>query len=202
METPTAGRDVKDWIRSSVDQQRYRELHWDGSFWDYLRLVEQNPSFLRNAFQRVYDMINFHGVDERQEGSEKIIHYRFFDDPIGQGEDALYGLDKQLNNLVGILKSGAFGYGTERRILLLHGPVVSAKSTIARMLKKGLEYYSRRPEGAVYTFYWKLEEESADSIPCPMHEEPLRLLPREAREKLLKDLNKKFKAGYRLEVEG
>jgi serine protein kinase len=202
MESSLAGRDVKDWVRTAVDLKSYRELHWEGNFWDYLQLVEQNPAVARNAFQRVYDMILHHGVEERQEGSEKIIHYRFFDDPIGHGEDALYGLDRPLNALVGILKSGAYGYGTERRILLLHGPVGSAKSTIARLLKKGLEDYTRKAEGALYTFYWRLEEEGKDPIACPMHEEPLRLLPRDARDKLLRDLNRKHKAGYRLEIEG
>ncbi len=41
--------------------------------------------------------------------------------------------------LVDFFKSAAQGYGTEKRILLLHGPVGSSKSTIARLLKKGLE---------------------------------------------------------------
>ena len=39
--------------------------------------------------------------------------------------------------LVHNVKSAAYGYGTEKRILLLHGPVGSSKSTIARLLKKG-----------------------------------------------------------------
>ncbi|MBI3817851.1 MAG: serine protein kinase [Planctomycetes bacterium] len=202
MDASLSGRDLKDWVRSAIDRDRYRELHWEGTFWDYLKIVEQNPLVVRNAFQRIYDMILMHGVDERQEGSERIVKYRFFEDPIGGGEDALYGLDKQLGQLVSIFKSGAYGYGTERRILLLHGPVGSAKSTIARLLKKGIEEYSRRPEGALYTFGWRLEDESRELIPCPMHEEPLRLLPPSARVKLLKDLNKKVKAGYRLEVNG
>jgi predicted Ser/Thr protein kinase len=38
-------------------------------------------------------------------------------------------------------------YGTERRVLLLHGPVGTAKSTIVRLLKKGLEAYSRTEDG-------------------------------------------------------
>src|SRR5215468_10649787 len=46
-------------------------------------------------------------------------------------------------------------YGTERRVLLLHGPVGSSKSTIARLLKKGLEEYSRTDEGMVFSFAWK-----------------------------------------------
>ena len=45
-------------------------------------------------------------------------------------------------SLVDFFKSAAQGYGTERRILLLHGPVGSAKSTICRLLKKGLEIHS------------------------------------------------------------
>ncbi|MFN0206117.1 MAG: PrkA family serine protein kinase [Planctomycetota bacterium] len=202
MDATANTRDVREWVRSTVDRNRYRELHWEGTFWDYIKIVEETPLVVRNAFQRVYDMILSYGVDERMEGSDKIVHYRFFDDPIGHGEDALYGLERQLNALVSIFKSGAYGYGTERRILLLHGPVGSAKSTIARLLKKGLEDYSRRPDGAIYTFSWKIENESKDLIPCPMHEDPLRLLPADSREKLLRDLNKKIKAGYRLEVAG
>ena len=56
--------------------------------------------------------------------------------------------------LVNVFKSAAQGYGTERRVILLHGPVGSSKSTIARLLKKGIEEYSRTPEGALYTFDW------------------------------------------------
>ena len=54
-------------------------------------------------------------------------------------------------NLVNVLKSAAHGYGTERRVLLLHGPVGSSKSTIARLIKKGLERYSRTEEGRLFT---------------------------------------------------
>jgi len=42
-----------------------------------------------------------------------------------------------------LFRSAAEGYGTDKRILLLHGPVGSSKSTIARLLKKGAEHYSR-----------------------------------------------------------
>ena len=52
--------------------------------------------------------------------------------------------------LVSVFKSAARGFGTERRVLLLHGPVGSAKSTITRLLKKGVEHYSRTSDGALY----------------------------------------------------
>ena len=90
--------------------------------------------------------------------------------------------------LMNVLKSAAQGYGTERRIILLHGPVGSAKSTIARQLKKGIEEYSRTPEGALYTYYWTLPGAlselagGSEMFPSPMHDEPLRLIPREWRD--------------------
>ena len=56
--------------------------------------------------------------------------------------------------LVHVLKAAAEGYGPEKRVILLHGPVGSSKSTIARLLKKGIEHYSRTPDGALYTFDW------------------------------------------------
>ena len=52
------------------------------------------------------------------------------------------------------MKSAAAGYGIERRVLLLHGPVGSSKSTIVRMLKKGIERYSSTDDGALYTLGW------------------------------------------------
>ena len=40
--------------------------------------------------------------------------------------------------LVNVLKAAAQGLGPEKRVILLHGPVGSSKSTIVRMLKKGI----------------------------------------------------------------
>ena len=70
--------------------------------------------------------------------------------------DAVYGLERPLMQLVDFFKSAAQGYGTERRILLLHGPVGSSKSTIARLLKKGLESYSKTEPGKLFSYAWRL----------------------------------------------
>ena len=118
-------------------------------------LVMANPKVARNAYQRLYDMILSHGVTEYTRHHERYTHYRLFDDPLDAGRDAVFGLDAPLMRLVNNIKSAAFGYGTEKRILLLHGPVGSSKSTIARLLKKGLESYSGQKEGALYTFGWR-----------------------------------------------
>src|SRR4030095_9648873 len=94
--------------------------------------------------------------------------------------------------MVNIFKAAAQRYGTEKRILLLHGPVGSAKSTMVRLLKKGLENYSKTPEGALYTFGWR--DESSDPpryLDCPMHEEPLHLIPEQLREEVIANLNER-----------
>jgi PrkA AAA domain len=48
-------------IDRKLDVARFREQHWEGSFWEYLDIVQENPAVARNAFQRVYDMILKYG---------------------------------------------------------------------------------------------------------------------------------------------
>jgi serine protein kinase len=195
-------------IEKSVSLESYRELNWTGSFHDYLAIVTENPRASRNAFQRLYDMVLSYGTTEYKSMKEKMVHYHFFDDPIDGGEDAVYGLDAQLMKLVGHVKAAAYGYGTEKRVLLLHGPVGSAKSTIARLFKKGLEAYSRTPEGALYSFRWLVDEGDAVGLhergphDCPMHEEPLHLIPLDSRARVLEEVNRGLDAEYRLELPG
>src|SRR5512133_924058 len=172
-------------IAKLQDSKQYAELHWEGSFEDYLSLVRQNPRVTRTAFQRIYDMILSHGKTEYIDNKKKLISYHFFRDEKFGGRDAIYGLDVPLMKLVNVFKSAAQGYGTERRVILLHGPVGSSKSTIARLLKKGIEAYSKTAEGALYTFAWDIDRVNLDGVkrrelmPCPMHEEPLHLVPQE-----------------------
>ena len=106
-------------------------------------LSVDHPQVTRNAYQRLYDMVLSHGVEEYIDNKKKLVRYKFFRDEAHGGKDAVFGLDVPLMRLMNVLKSAAQGYGTERRIILLHGPVGSAKSTIARQLKKGMEEYSR-----------------------------------------------------------
>ncbi len=191
-------------IDQNFDQKRFLSQHWEGSFEEYLQLVAEKPWVARNAFQRVYDMIMHFGSERYSYLKEDYIRYHFFSDPIDNGRDAIFGLDRALMQLVDFLKSAAHGYGTDRRILLLHGPVGSSKSTIVRLLKKGLEYYSTLDEGALFTFAWKLEDEggAVSTAPCPMHEEPLKLVPSEAREKVLEALNADLPEGRQVRIEG
>ena len=190
-------RGLMDLITTRLDRQRFHEQHWEGSLHDYLAIAQQHPRVARNAFQRLYDMIMAHGSERYRRFKQDLVRYTFFTDPFDDGADGIFGLDEQLMALVDVFRSAAEGYGSDRRILLLHGPVGSSKSTIARLLKKGLEHYSRTEEGALYTYSWMLDENcgpaAADTeFPCPMHEDPLMLVPQEARPDLLAALNTRY----------
>jgi serine protein kinase len=193
---------VDDIVDQAIDPDAFQELHWQGSFDDYLDLLEDNPFLARTSFQRLYDMILSYGVEEVERDGETIVRYPFFSDPINDGKNAVYGLEKSLMHFVNALKAGAHEYGTERRLLLLHGPVGSAKSTILTLLKRGLEKYSRTSEGALYTYAWKTDDAPSGWKTCPMHEEPLKLIPEPVREDILEDLNQRHDRGYDLNVEG
>ncbi|MBI4566956.1 MAG: serine protein kinase, partial [Planctomycetes bacterium] len=200
----SASETVLDIIEQKVDAGHFRDLTWTGTFWEYLDLVFANPRVARNAYQRAFDMILSWGAEEVVINKEKVTRYKFFDDPISGGRDAVYGLDRPLASLVGFFKAAAYHYGTEHRVLLLHGPVGSAKSTIARLLKKGLEVYSRLPEGALYTFQWKMDRGGREEwVDSPMYEEPLKLVPLEARDAVVKEVTRKRKPGdYPVLIEG
>ncbi|HEX3152633.1 MAG TPA: serine protein kinase, partial [Gemmataceae bacterium] len=169
-----------------------------GSFEDYLNIVVDRPESTRTAFQRLYDMILSHGTEDTYENKEKITVFKFFTEFASRHGDAVYGIDRTLAQLVNTFKSAAQGYGTEKRVLLLHGPVGSAKSTIARLLKRGLEEYSRTDAGALYAYSWIMPDGSYQK--CPMHEEPLNLIPKEFRPKLLEQLNTVRKGKYEVSI--
>ena len=194
-------------IAQLQDYDLYRDLSWEGSYEEYLQVIRERPRVTRNAFQRVYDMVLSYGTDEYVDNKKKLVRYRFFQDPIDNGKDAVFGLDIPLMRLMNVLKAAAEGYGPEKRVILLHGPVGSSKSTIARMLKKGLEAYSRTPDGALYTFKWVnlkgtgLASGNEDEFDSPMHDEPLRLIPIAWRDEAMKRAELGDPA-YHIKVEG
>jgi serine protein kinase len=153
-------------------------------------------------------MILSYGVESTTQFKQEVTKYKFFSDPVDHGTDAIYGLERPLMQLVDFFKSAAQGYGTEKRILLLHGPVGSSKSTMARLLKKGLEAYSKIEAGKCYTYSWRLPKHmgggdgSEQYLECPMHEEPLLLIPREARADVLEAINEKLPEGRRVKLYG
>ncbi len=200
----SSGESILARAKSTIDTAGFREQSWTGTFAQYLDVVRREPRVTRTAFERIYDMILEQGAREYVDNRKKIVHFDFFDDVAHAGEDAIYGLDIPLMKLVNIFKSAAHRYGTERRVILLHGPVGSSKSTIARLLKKGLEAYSKTHSGALYTFGWVRDlDKREDVVPCPMHEEPLHLVPNELRTVVLQEMNEGTGANdYQVGIDG
>ncbi|MEZ4380539.1 MAG: serine protein kinase [Nannocystaceae bacterium] len=194
-------------IAALQDRKRYEDLHWTGTFEEYLALVRDNPRIARTAYERLYDMLLSHGTEEYVDNKKKITRYRFFSDDAHGGRDAVFGLDIPLMRLVNVLKAAALRYGPEKRIILLHGPVGSSKSTIVRLLKRGMEEYSRTPEGALFTYEWVLPENlrhltaGQEIYVSPMHEEPLKLIPPDVREDAITQMGLE-RDGFRPYVRG
>ncbi len=182
-----AGRDIISLVAQRQDLNQFRKKNWEGTLEQYLDLVRENPRVARNAFERVYDMIMSYGSDQYEEHRETKTRYRFFSDPDFGGRDAVFGLDGSLSVLVNAFKSAAKGYGIEKRVLLLHGPVGSSKSTIARLIKKGVERYSATDAGALYALGWAMPDGATQW--CPMHEEPLHIIPTRFRADVAAQLN-------------
>ncbi|QWU17786.1 putative serine protein kinase, PrkA [Paenibacillus sophorae] len=142
-------------------------MAWSGTFKEYIDLLKKDPTPAKTAHSRVYDMIKSHGVEEIN-GRKR---YKFF-------EQEIFGLDRAIEKLVEeYFHSAARRLDVRKRILLLMGPVSGGKSTLVTLLKRGLEQYSRTIQGAVYAIEG-----------CPMHEEPLHLIPGELRPEIEKEL--------------
>ena len=191
-------------IKSDNDDavKTYESLNWTGSFWDYVAMLEETPRIARNSYQRLYDMVMSHGTEEFTYCKRKHVKYKFFE---GLGDISIYGLEENLMEFMDILKSASRHYGPERRVILLHGPVGSSKSTIVTALKKGLEAYTQTDEGALYSFSWKLTDKDGNDtlVPCPMNEEPLKLLPDDVRNQILGNLNaSRNDDDYKLKLDG
>lgn len=153
--------------RISEYQAESDRLAWSGTFRDYVELLKSDVSPAMTAHARVYEMIESHGV-EVENGVKK---YKFF-------EQEIFGLDRAIEKLVEeYFHSAARRLDVRKRILLLMGPVSGGKSTLVTMLKRGLEGYSRTRKGAVYAIEG-----------CPMHEEPLHLIPQELRREVEESL--------------
>jgi serine protein kinase len=144
--------------------RRERELLvWEGTFREYFELLTANPHIAALSHARICDMILAAGTEKIERGRDELVRYNFF-----SGE--LFGIEEPISKIVEYFKSAAQRLEVRKRILLLMGPVGGGKSTIVAMLKRGLENWTRTEIGAVYGIKG-----------CPMHEEPLHVIPLELR---------------------
>ena len=142
-------------------RDRERGLMWEGTFAQYFEIASKKPEVGRLSHERIYHMIIDAGVETTRTGEPR---YKFF------GQE-IFGIEKPLQQIVDYFHSAAQRLEVRKRVLLLMGPVGGGKSTIVYLIKRGLEAYSRTEEGAIYAIK-----------DCPMHEEPLHLIPNDLRE--------------------
>ncbi|MBU3137434.1 PrkA family serine protein kinase [Clostridium gasigenes] len=156
----------KEFIKN--DREGSNSEKFEGTFIDYLEIVKECPDTVKLSHKRIYDMIASKGVevlkgDENARirkiyGNEVIRKYGFF-------KNEFYGIDKVIMKMVNYFNSAAMKGEESRQVLYLVGPVGAGKSSLVESLKKAL-----------------VECEPIYSIKgCPMHEDPLHLIPRHLR---------------------
>jgi serine protein kinase len=161
----------------SAFSRQHRAQHWEGTFGDFLtQVLPGNPTALaRSSHQYIWDMLRWYGRNGNGEDDAARPRELF--------RRELFGVDEPLGRVVEYFKAAAAGSDVGRRLLLLLGPPSGGKSTIAILLKRGLEEYSRTDDGALYAIKGS-----------PMHESPLNLIPA--------SLRAQFRDTYGVEIAG
>ncbi|MFH0902897.1 MAG: serine protein kinase PrkA [Pseudomonadota bacterium] len=124
------------------------------SFEEYYSLVLSDPRHqLRSAVQYLRDVFDHFGVEEIKLPRGTATRWKLFDCPWDGGRDRLFGQEEVQARVYRAICNFA-REGRVNRLILLHGPNGSAKSTFVTCLARALEYYSTLDEGALYRFNW------------------------------------------------
>jgi len=143
----------------SAYSKQHRAQRWEGTFGDFLtQILPANPAaFARSSHEYIWDMLLWHGREAQGTDVQKACELF---------KRELFGVDEPLRRVVDYFKAAAAGSDVGRRLLLLLGPPSGGKSTMAILLKRGIEEYSRTDEGALYAIKGS-----------PLRESPLNLIP-------------------------
>ena len=160
--------DFKEFIRT--DRESRNGDKFEGTFLDYLEILRENPDVAKLAHKRIYDTIMSKGVEtlkgeenpriKKIYGNETIKKYGFF-------RDEFFGIDNVIMKIVNYLHSASMKGEESRQVLYLVGPVGAGKSSLVEALKNALVQCE-----PIYAIKG-----------CPMHEEPLHLVPNHLRPK-------------------
>jgi len=124
------------------------------AFGEYLNLVLAEPTRqLRSSTQYIVDCFDHYGTSQVKYPWGDVRRFHLFDAPWADGEDRLFGQEHVQNAVYRVMRSFVQD-GRPNKLILLHGPNGSAKSTFIRCLGRALEHYSTLDEGALYRFSW------------------------------------------------
>jgi predicted Ser/Thr protein kinase len=178
------------------------------SFDDYLKEVAKNPKWhLRGAAAYFSDMFDYFGSAAIRSPAGEYQRSNLFDAPFDQGFGRVMGHERVQERLRQLVQNFVRA-GKVDRLILMHGPNGSAKTSIAHALARAGEVYSQSMEGALYRLVWVFpakhsmhgnlgfsgalkengasyayldHEELQARLPCEQKDHPLLLLEREAR---------------------
>ena len=153
-----------------------KPVKFQGTFLEYLDVVNKNPDVTKLAHKRLYDIILGEGAGHMKDGgrnhklfnSETVNIYDYF-------EGEFFGNERVIAKIMRFLKSASLRGEESRQILLLMGPVGAGKSALTEHIKAALEGET----------YYCLDGD-------PQCGEPLHLVPRSLREDFEKLLNTKI----------
>lgn len=124
------------------------------SFSEFLDLFSEHPRrHARNAVQYLRDSFLHYGTEQKPAVWGDVTHYRLFDAPFDGGKDRLVGQERAQQRVFRLLDNFV-RQGEVNKLILLHGPNGSAKSTFVNMLMRALEAYSCTDDGALFRFNW------------------------------------------------
>ncbi|MET0402629.1 MAG: serine protein kinase PrkA [Cystobacter sp.] len=126
------------------------------SFEEYLSLFMAEPrGQARNAAQYLRDVMDAFGTEIVPHPTGKARRFKVFDVPESE-RDARVAVagQEEVQNAVYRMLGNFTRAGRINKLIMMHGPNGSAKSTFVGALKAGMEHYSRQPEGALYHISW------------------------------------------------
>src|SRR5437762_3596458 len=148
--------DPKAWLTQTTADLResYARNRRVMSFGEYFSLfVGDTARQVRSAAQYVRDVFDHFGSTTVRSPRGVLTRWRLFDCPWDNGENSLKG-QEEVQASVYRLVSNFAREGRTNRLILLHGPNGSAKSTFVSCLQRAMEHYSTMEEGALYRFNW------------------------------------------------
>lgn len=128
------------------------------SFDEYLGVLAENPERqLRGSAHYMADMMDHFGKTPAADAASGVEdRFRVFDaTPSSRKVVGLEGVQHAIYNSLRTFQRQGFN----NKLILLHGPNGSAKSSLIHALMTGMERYSAAPEGATYTFNWVFPHE-------------------------------------------
>ena len=126
------------------------------SFDEFFQLFLGRPEqYARSVAQYLKDVFDYFGTTEIKTPRGTTTRWKLFDVPFDGGRDRLVGQEEVQARVYRVI-SNFVREGTVNKLVLLHGPNGSAKSTFVSCMVRALEYYSTLDEGALYRFNWIL----------------------------------------------